>query len=260
MTDSYETFKKDVLVLTKIDLNAYKERQMKRRIDSLITKHHYTTYTQYVEALKKDKVLFEEFVNYLTINVSEFYRNPEQWTLLERQILPELLKKSPTLKIWSAACSTGDEPYSLVMLLTRFMPLSKIKIIATDIDKQVLDKARMGLYNIKSLKGLPDEFIKKYFKQVSATSYQISDEIKKCVEFKEHNLLKDPYPDRCDLIVCRNVLIYFTEEAKDTVFRKFYQSLVPGGMLFIGNSEQILNYREIGYTRKNSYYYERPMI
>ena len=75
MTDSYETFKKDVLVLTKIDLNAYKERQMKRRIDSLITKHHYTTYTQYVEALKKDKVLFEEFVNYLTINVSEFYRN-----------------------------------------------------------------------------------------------------------------------------------------------------------------------------------------
>ncbi len=196
MTDSYETFKKDVLVLTKIDLNAYKERQMKRRIDSLITKHHYTTYTQYVEALKKDKVLFEEFVNYLTINVSEFYRNPEQWTLLERQILPELLKKSPTLKIWSAACSTGDEPYSLVMLLTRFMPLSKIKIIATDIDKQVLDKARMGLYNIKSLKGLPDEFIKKYFKQVSATSYQISDEIKKCVEFKEHNLLKDPYPDR----------------------------------------------------------------
>ena len=154
MTDSYETFKKDVLVLTKIDLNAYKERQMKRRIDSLITKHHYTTYTQYVEALKKDKVLFEEFVNYLTINVSEFYRNPEQWTLLERQILPELLKKSPTLKIWSAACSTGDEPYSLVMLLTRFMPLSKIKIIATDIDKQVLDKARMGLYNIKDRKSV----------------------------------------------------------------------------------------------------------
>ena len=257
MTDSYETFKKDVLVLTKIDLNAYKERQMKRRIDSLITKHHYTTYTQYVEALKKDKVLFEEFVNYLTINVSEFYRNPEQWTLLERQILPELLKKSPTLKIWSAACSTGDEPYSLVMLLTRFMPLSKIKIIATDIDKQVLDKARMGLYNIKSLKGLPDEFIKKYFKQVSATSYQISDEIKKCVEFKEHNLLKDPYPDRCDLIVCRNVLIYFTEEAKDVIYRKFNASLKQGCFLLVGSTEQIIQPEKIGYDTYQSFFYRK---
>lgn len=257
MTDSYETFKKDVLVLTKIDLNAYKERQMKRRIDSLITKHHYTTYTQYVEALKKDKVLFEEFVNYLTINVSEFYRNPEQWTLLERQILPELLKKSPTLKIWSAACSTGDEPYSLVMLLTRFMPLSKIKIIATDIDKQVLDKARMGLYNIKSLKGLPDEFIKKYFKQVSATSYQISDEIKKCVEFKEHNLLKDPYPDRCDLTVCRNVLIYFTEEAKDVIYRKFNASLKQGCFLFVGSTEQIIQPEKIGYDTYQSFFYRK---
>lgn len=257
MTDSYETFKKDVLVLTKIDLNAYKERQMKRRIDSLITKHHYTTYTQYVEALKKDNVLFEEFVNYLTINVSEFYRNPEQWTLLERQILPELLKKSPTLKIWSAACSTGDEPYSLVMLLTRFMPLSKIKIIATDIDKQVLDKARMGLYNIKSLKGLPDEFIKKYFKQVSATSYQISDEIKKCVEFKEHNLLKDPYPDRCDLIVCRNVLIYFTEEAKDVIYRKFNASLKQGCFLFVGSTEQIIQPEKIGYDTYQSFFYRK---
>ncbi len=257
MTDSYETFKKDVLVLTKIDLNAYMERQMKRRIDSLITKHHYTTYTQYVEALKKDKVLFEEFVNYLTINVSEFYRNPEQWTLLERQILPELLKKSPTLKIWSAACSTGDEPYSLVMLLTRFMPLSKIKIIATDIDKQVLDKARMGLYNIKSLKGLPDEFIKKYFKQVSATSYQISDEIKKCVEFKEHNLLKDPYPDRCDLIVCRNVLIYFTEEAKDVIYRKFNASLKQGCFLFVGSTEQIIQPEKIGYDTYQSFFYRK---
>ena len=257
MTDSYETFKKDVLVLTKIDLNAYKERQMKRRIDSLITKHHYTTYTQYVEALKKDKVLFEEFVNYLTINVSEFYRNPEQWTLLERQILPELLKKSPTLKIWSAACSTGDEPYSLVMLLTRFMPLSKIKIIATDIDKQVLDKARMGLYKIKSLKGLPDEIIKKYFKQVSATSYQISDEIKKCVEFKEHNLLKDPYPDRCDLIVCRNVLIYFTEEAKDVIYRKFNASLKQGCFLFVGSTEQIIQPEKIGYDTYQSFFYRK---
>lgn len=257
MTDSYEVFKEDVLKLTKIDLNAYKERQMKRRIDSLIAKNHYTTYKQYVEALKKDKALFDEFVNYLTINVSEFYRNPEQWTLLEKQIFPELLKKSPTLKIWSAACSTGDEPYSLVMLLSKFMPLSKIKIIATDIDKQVLDKARMGLYNIKSLKGLPDEFLKKYFTKVNETNYQIGDDIKKCVEFKEHNLLKDTYPDRCDLIVCRNVLIYFTEEAKDVIYRKFHTSLKTGAFLFVGSTEQIIQPEKIGYDTYQSFFYRK---
>ena len=211
MADNYETFKADVLQLTKIDLNAYKERQMKRRIDSLIAKHRYTNYRQYVDALKKDKALFDEFVNYLTINVSEFYRNPEQWVTLEKKVFPELLKKSSSLKIWSAACSTGDEPYSLVMLLSKFMPLSRIRIIATDLDLQVLDKARMGLYNIKSLKGLPNEFLQKYFTKVNDTNYQISNDIKKCVEFKQHNLLKDTYPTQCDLIVCRNVLIYFTE-------------------------------------------------
>ena len=140
MTDSYEVFKEKVFQLTKINLNAYKERQMKRRIDSLIAKHGYTSYISYVEALKKDRKQLEEFINYLTINVSEFYRNPEQWTLLESLIMPEILKKSPSPKIWSAACSTGDEPYSLVMLLSKFMQLNRIHILATDIDKQVIAK------------------------------------------------------------------------------------------------------------------------
>ncbi len=257
MTDNYESFKADVLQLTKIDLNAYKERQMKRRIDSLIGKHHYTTYRQYVDALRKDRALFHEFVNYLTINVSEFYRNPEQWVTLEKKILPELMKKSSSLKIWSAACSTGDEPYSLVMLLSKFMPLSKIRIMATDIDLQVLDKARMGLYNIKSLKGLPDEFLRKYFTKVNDTNYQISSDIKNCVEFKQHNLLKDTYPVQCDLIVCRNVLIYFTEEAKDDIYRKFNAALKPDCFLFVGSTEQIIQPEKLGYHTYQSFFYQK---
>lgn len=255
MTDSYEMFKEKVFQLTKINLSCYKERQMKRRIDSLITKHKYTSYSTYVEALKKDKALFDEFVNYLTINVSEFYRNPEQWVLLEKDILPELLKKSPNLKIWSAACSTGDEPYSLVMLLSKFMPLNKIHILATDIDKQVLDKARMGLYNVKSLKALPQEFIRKYFKEINATTFQISDEIKRCVEFKEHNLLKDSYPINYDLIVCRNVLIYFTEEAKEEIYKKFNGALRKDGILFVGSTEQIIQPNNLGFKTCKSFFY-----
>ncbi|MFW5668555.1 MAG: CheR family methyltransferase, partial [Acetivibrio ethanolgignens] len=125
MVMDYEGFKKQVFTLTKIDLNAYKERQMKRRIDALISKRSVKGYENYVQLLKTDKEAFDEFVNYLTINVSEFYRNPEQWVLLEKEIIPQLIKQfGNRLKIWSAACSTGDEPYSLVMLLAKFMPLS----------------------------------------------------------------------------------------------------------------------------------------
>ena len=257
MAYDYEYFKKAVFDLTKIDLNAYKERQMKRRIDTLIQKNKIVGYDNYVKALKTDSVKFEQFVNYLTINVSEFYRNPDQWELLDKQYIPELIQRfGNNLKIWSAACSTGDEPYSLVMALSKHMPLNRIRIYATDIDKQVMEKAKIGLYNEKSLAGVPKEFKQKYFEKVGP-SYKIADEIKARVEFKQANLLKDPYPTNCDLIVCRNVLIYFTEEAKDEVFKKFAASLKKGGFLFIGSTEQIMHYKEMGYLRKSSFYYEK---
>lgn len=259
MEYDYEYLKKQILSLTTIDLNAYKERQMKRRIDTLIAKHKIDGYDKYVQALKTDKALFEEFVNYITINVSEFYRNPDQWKMLDEQIIPELIEKfGKNLKVWSAACSTGDEPYSLVMALSRHIPLSQIHIIATDLDKQVIAKAKVGLYNEKSIESVPADLKKKYFTQVGP-SYKIADEIKARVEFREHNLLKDPYPSDCHLIVCRNVLIYFTEEVKEEIFSKFQKNLKPGGMLFIGSTEQIINHRELGYSRKSSFFYERPM-
>ncbi len=258
MAYDYEKFKAAVFQLTKIDLNAYKERQMKRRIDALIAKHGIKGYEEYVQVLKTDQARFEEFVNYLTINVSEFYRNPDQWRVMDQQIIPELISKyGKNLKIWSAACSTGDEPYSLVMALSRHIPLNMIRITATDLDKQVIAKAKVGLYNEKSIAAVPEDFKKKYFTKVGL-SYQISNDIKSRVDFKEHNLLESAYPKDYHMIVCRNVLIYFTEEAKDEVFRKFYHSLAPGGILFIGSTEQIINHKEIGYDRKNSFFYERP--
>ncbi|MBS7306008.1 MAG: protein-glutamate O-methyltransferase CheR [Lachnospiraceae bacterium] len=255
----YEGFKAAVFKLTSIDLNAYKEQQMKRRIDTLISRNKISGYEDFVKALKADKELFEEFVSYLTINVSEFYRNPEQWELMDKQFIPMLIEKfGKNLKIWSAACSTGDEPYSLVMALSRHLPLNQIKIIATDIDKQILAQAKVGIYNEKSIASVPKDLRDKYFTKIG-NSYQISNEIKSRVDFRQHNLIKDPYPDKCDFIICRNVLIYFTEEAKDDVFRKFCKSLKTGGFLFIGSTEQIMNHREMGYERKNSFYYEKAI-
>lgn len=257
MLGDYEKFKKNIFTMTKIDLSAYKEKQMRRRIDTLITKNKVKSYTDYVELIKKDKEKFEQFVNFLTINVSEFYRNPEQWELLDKTIIPKLVDKfGKNLKIWSAACSTGDEPYSLVMALSKHIPLNQIKIIATDIDKQVIESAKMGLYNAKSISAVPADLKKKYFTQVGA-SFQISNEIKSRVEFKEHNLLKDSYPGNCNLIVCRNVLIYFTEEAKEEIYCKFNAALAKGGVLFIGSTEQIMNYKELGYQRESSFFFSK---
>ena len=258
MFDHYEQFKKDVLQLTNIDLNFYKEKQMRRRINTLITKNNIKTYDEYVALIKKDKEKFEQFINFLTINVSEFYRNPEQWKILEGEVFPKLIEKfGKRLTIWSAACSTGDEPYSLAMAFSRHVPLTNIKILATDIDKQVIQHAQNGLYNEKSVAGVPEDLKKKYFKKIG-NSYQIVDDIKKCVTFKEHNLLKDVYPKDFDLILCRNVVIYFTDEAKNMIYRNFYQSLKSHGVLFIGSTEQITNYKDIGFTRMSSFYFEKP--
>lgn len=255
---SYEQFKEQVLRITGIDLNAYKERQMKRRIDALIAKRHCKGYDEYLQLLKKDADVLEEFVNYLTINVSEFYRNPEQWKLMENEILPELFKKfGKQIKVWSAACSTGDEPYTLVMLLAQYMPMNNIKIIATDIDKQVLAKAAAGVYDIRSLKGLPKEYLDKYFVKVTEKSYRISDEVKARVEFKQHNLLEDPYPTGCHMIVCRNVLIYFTDEAKNGIYKKFNNSLFKDGILFVGSTEQIISPKEMGFSTRRSFFYSK---
>lgn len=258
MALDYEGFKRNVLRLTGIDLSSYKEAQMKRRIDTLIRKHSIVGYDDFVKLLQNDKETFEEFINYLTINVSEFYRNPEQWVLLDKTFIPELIKRFGTnLKIWSAACSTGDEPYSLAMCLSKYIPLNQIHITATDLDKQVMAQAQVGLYNEKSIVSVPDEYKKKYFTKIG-TSYQISDEVKKCVTFKQHNLLKDEYFKDYHLIVCRNVVIYFTEEAKAEIYKKFASSLKKGGMLFIGSTEQIVNYKECGFERANSFFYKVP--
>ena len=256
MAYDYEGFKSAILRMTGIDLSAYKENQMKRRIDTLIRKHHIDGYEAFVNTIRSDRDLFEEFVNYLTINVSEFYRNPDQWDLLEKSVLPDLFQKfGKPLKIWSAACSTGDEPYSLVMLLSKFMPLDKIEIIATDIDKQIIEKAKAGLYVDKSLKTLPKEFIDKYFEKVNDRTYAISDSVKSRVKFQQHNLLKDTYPQNCDLIVCRNVMIYFTEEAKIEIYKNFNNALKKEGVLFVGSTEQMVQPKELGFESIHSFFY-----
>lgn len=254
---SYESFKENINDLIDIDLNYYKEKQMKRRITSLRDRNGFDNFQEYFLKMKKDKNMLNEFINYLTINVSEFYRNPAQWESLEHEILPKLINKTKTpLKVWSSACSTGEEPYSLVMLLTRFYNIKDIKVIASDIDNEAIKKANLGLYSEKSLANLPLDFKSKYFIK-KGKSFQIVDEIKECVEFKEMDLLKDRFPNNVDLITCRNVMIYFTEKAKQLLYNKFHNSLSKEGVFFVGSTEQIISPERYNFQSIGTFFYKK---
>ncbi|WP_339249990.1 protein-glutamate O-methyltransferase CheR [Sporosarcina sp. FSL W8-0480] len=239
-----------------IDLSLYKEAQMKRRITSLYEKRGFANFTEYYLAIYQDKMLLEEFLDRITINVSEFYRNPQRWEVLDEKILPELISENRFLKAWSAACSTGEEPYSLAMVLASHVPLGDISILATDLDAGVLDKARVGVYTERSLKEIPSKILDRYFIN-KGQHYQVKDEIKRTVQFKQHNLLNDYYGYGYDLIICRNVMIYFTDKAKEQLYINFSKALRPNGVLFVGSTEQIFNPSKYGLEPVETFFYKK---
>lgn len=252
----YEKFIESIKRKTGIDLALYKEAQMKRRLTSLYEKKGYKSFGEFFQALDKDRDLLYEFLDRMTINVSEFYRNGKRWEVLQNKIFPKLLKENKRLKIWSAACSTGEEPYSLAMVLSNHVPLSQVQVLATDLDENVIQKAKLGLYPERSLAEVPKDIQAKYFHQEGGF-YKVSDDIKKTVTFKKHNLLKDNYDSNFDLIVCRNVMIYFTEEAKDQIYENFSKSLRPGGILFVGSTEQIFNPGRYNFEVEDTFFYRK---
>ncbi len=253
----WETFKQKLNAKSGINLNDYKPAQMQRRINNLMTRHGVNTFMGFFQLIDSNSQLYKDFIDYLTINVTEFFRTPEKFVELETKVLPELLAKSPKLNIWSAGCSIGAEPYSLAMILNDLTPNIRHRILATDLDVEMLAKAKKGIYTANEFKNIPSSRESKYFKQAEGT-YTISEDIKSRVEFQRHNLLLDKFETGFDLILCRNVVIYFTEEAKDVLYRRFLAALKPGGVLFVGGTEAILNFREIGFQHYLPFFYRKP--
>jgi chemotaxis protein methyltransferase CheR len=252
----YIQFTKDFKIKTGIDLSLYKESQMKRRITSLFMKKGFEDFHGFYLALCKDEQLLYELLDRITINVSEFYRNKKRWDTLEGDLLPEMLRRSKSLKVWSAACSTGEEPYTIAMILSKYMPLHSIKILATDLDENVIARAKLGIYPERSLSELPEEMKHKYF-EADGAGYKISKDIIRTVQFKKHNLLAEPFEDGFDLIVCRNVLIYFTEEAKHVLYQKFSKALKKDGIFFVGSTEQIFYSDQYDLESAGTFFYKK---
>ncbi|WP_055668160.1 CheR family methyltransferase [Desnuesiella massiliensis] len=239
-----------------INLSAYKSNQLHRRILSLMSRVGVNTVDEYIALLKKDPNQRQKFLDFITINVTEFFRNPEIFDDLKGKLQSELLPYNKNLKIWSAACSIGAEPYSIAMILDSISPMSRHTILATDIDSTILEKAKKGEYVYSEVKNAKKEYMDKYFK-IIGDKYIIDSKIKNMVTFKKHDLILEKYENNFDLIVCRNVVIYFNQDVKNEIYKKFSSSLKKGGLLFVGATESIYNYRDFGFEKASTFIYKK---
>lgn len=251
-------FKEKIRSGFKLDLNSYKESQLKRRLDNLMVKHKLSAgdYAGFHKLLASDQKAYQDFLDTLTINVSEFFRDKSMFQFLEQKVLPSLLERKKNLKIWSAACSSGAEPYSLAIILSELTPNQRHRIEASDIDRNILKAAEAAGYSADQVRNVSMPRQAKYFKREGNT-YYLTDSIKKLVAFRRHDLLLDPFGQGYDLITCRNVTIYFTREAQEILNEKFNRALNPGGVLFIGASEMIFNYQQLGFEKISSCFYQK---
>ena len=239
-----------------INLTAYKPDQLNRRINSLMGRIGVSSLDEYTKLIKNDPKQRQKFLDFITINVTEFFRNTELFDELEVIIKNELLSKSSSLKIWSAACSIGCEPYTMGIILKRLNPLGRYNIIATDIDNTILSKAKKGEYTAAEIKNVKNVDLNKCFKKVD-DKYIIENSIKSLVTFKKHDLILDNYESGFDIILCRNVVIYFNNDVKNQIYKKFSDSLRKGGLLFVGATESIYNYKEYGFEKASTFIYRK---
>ncbi len=256
MSSDYGYFKEKILALTGFDLHSYKEKQIRRRLGTLMQSLGVDNFRAYYEILKKEPQHLERFFQRATINVSEFFRNPERFRELQETHLPALLARKGRPRVWSAGTSTGEEAYTLAIILSELIPHYSGIILATDVDQEALQFAQEGIYPPGRLRHLPPGHLEKYF-LAAGENYQIKDKIKSRVRFKRHDLLRGPFGRGFDLILCRNVVIYFTEEAKDKIYRGFTQALNPGGILFTGATEQIFASRDLGLINLSPFFYQK---
>lgn len=245
----YDFLKMKVKKLAGLSLDSYKRDQMMRRLDGFISRNGFEGVIPFCAAIDRDKDALERLMDFLTINVSEFFRDAEQFDVLKKQIIPDLLHKSKSLNIWSAGCSIGAEPYSVAMMLAELSPYGKHRILATDLDENSLARARSGgPYSEAQLEQVAASLRLKNFVKVD-DGYVVAPKFKGMVEFRRHDLLSDIFQQDFDLIICRNVTIYFTEETKEHLNRRFTKSLNDHGVLFIGSTESLLDAQSLGLKR-----------
>lgn len=228
------------------DLEAYKERCILRRIYLKVRSRGHRDLGAYYRFLSRHPEELEHLFQYLTINVTEFFRNPSAFLYLEETILPRVMREgsvSGIFKVWSAGCSSGEEPYSLAISLLRAGKRHRIEnpfhVLATDVDTAILERAGKGLYSRDCLKNLSEEDIREFFEK-DEKGYRVRDQVRDHVTFRPGDVLKDMPDTMHHLIVCRNLLIYFSREKQEKVISGFAGNLENDGHLMLGKAETLI--------------------
>jgi len=207
-----------------------------------------TSYRDYIRYLDQNPSEYDILKRVLPINVTEWFRNPETFQYLKDEIIPAIIKgkeEGPkrTVRVWSAGCSDGKEPYTLAMLFHEVLGGDvgryRVDILATDIDEEELEKGRRGVYKENEMKGVDMKRRARFFTYKDGR-YTVKPELRAMVRFKRHDLLKGPKYSSMDLVLCRNVVIYFTKELKERLYLEFFESLAPGGYLVLGKTETLM--------------------
>lgn len=239
-----------------LDLRNYKQDQIRRRILGTVEAMGLHSLQDLGLLISNSPSMLSKLIDHLAINVTEFYRNPAMWDILRESVIPALLRNRRRLRCWSAGCSSGAEAYTLASILDEMIP-GGFSILGTDIDSEALNRAQQAVYDRATIGSTPPEVLEKYFDQLDDQRYQVKKNLRNYTKFKIHNIFETMAEGSFDLIVCRNVLIYFTEESKELTYRRFYEAQAPGGYLFLGCSEHIFDSRGIGYLNPWPYIYRK---
>ena len=236
---AFEKLKKHLLESVGVNCEGYRPEYLKRRLDIRLKATNSKSYHEYLRYLKANPSENRLLLNDLTVNYTSFFRDPDVYQLLEKTVFPDLLS-SKFVRIWSAGCATGEEPYSLAILLNEILKDRiqdyLITIHASDIDREAVEKASKGEYKANQLQGLNKQLLNKYFSPENGV-YIVKDFVKRIVRFKIHDLMNTFPHKNLDLILCRNVMIYFSRESQQRIHMHFYNALRAGGYFVTGKTE-----------------------
>jgi len=244
--DDWEGFARAVRTRVGIDLSSYRPVQMQRRVGGLMARARVQRLSDYLTALDGDPEHLTRFRDALTVNVSEFFRSPDRFEELGQVILPKLLAERPALRVWSAGCSYGPEAYSLALLLAELAPHQRHDVLATDIDECALEQAQAAnTFTERDLRNVPAHLRHRHFQPGRRTPRP---SVRSLVRFQQRDLLDGAPEVDFDLVVCRNVLMYFTPAAKKRAVKVLYDAMRPGGYLFTGSGEALAELPAAGLT------------
>ncbi len=254
--DDYAVFCEGLKRLAGIDLSHYKRGQMERRLRTFADRKGIKSLVDYLAFVKNDAGELDQLLDRLTINVSQLWRNPEQWAVLGKSVVPELASGG-RIRIWSAGCSYGAECYTIAAVCLEQAPGARVEVKGTDIDPRMLERAKAGLFSVEDARTVPAASLERWFDR-AVNGWQAKPELQRLMTFEAANLLDMRFPPAAyDLVLCRNTVIYFTEDVRDDLHARLASSTRSGGYFVVGSTERVANVSAVGLTLAHPFTYRK---